>query len=164
MIRILRIGGLALIYVWAKNQAFKSKSKYLKHNKRNDDEYEPSATPAQSADVEPRTSDSLSLPIHTNRTQFTHSDVLVPWKLKQTAGPTMTATTSVTTTTTDTDDKPVKTFLRYYHVFEENELFALCSRFDNIVIEESYYDQGNWCIIFRKNAEWIIFAWLLNIY
>lgn len=50
------------------------------------------------------------------------------------------------------DDKTVKTFLRYYHVFDENELFALCSQFDNIVIEDSYYDQGNWCIIFRKTA------------
>lgn len=154
MIRILRIDGLALIYVWAKNQAFKSKSKYLKHNKRNDDEYG-AGTPAQTADVAPKSGDSsLSLPIHTNRTQFAHSDVLVPWKLKSAAPPSTTTATDPgdAVTLTAADDKPVKTFLRYYHVFDENELFALCSQFDNIVIEDSYYDQGNWCIIFRKTA------------
>lgn len=148
MIRILRVGGSALIYVWAKNQAFKTKSNYLKQNKRtdNDDDDEFIAATTQSSATESTSSDNLSLPIHTNRTQFMHSDVLVPWKLKQSAPAT-------NDTPTTSNDNPAKTFLRYYHVFAENELLALCSQFDNITIEDSYYDQGNWCIIFRKVAK-----------
>lgn len=145
MIRILRIDGLALIYVWAKNQAFKTNSNYLKQNKRNDNDC--NSTSTQSINSESKSDDFLSLPIHTNRTQFAHSDVLVPWKLKQSLPACNNDTTAAT------NDKSAKTFLRYYHVFDENELFALCSQFDNIDIEDSYYDQGNWCIIMRKTAK-----------
>lgn len=143
MIRILRMDGLGLIYVWAKNQAFKTNSNYLKQNKYKENDYNTTST--QSINIESKSDDSLSLPIHTNRTQFAHSDVLVPWKLKQSLPP-------FNDTTLAESDKSAKTFLRYYHVFDENELFALCSQFNNIVIEDSYYDQGNWCIIFRKTA------------
>lgn len=70
----------------------------------------------------------IELPIHVNRNNFKASDVLVPWKLK--------------------DDN--KTFLRFYHVFEEHELEKMCQEIDNIDIVRSYYDQGNWCILFRR--------------
>lgn len=145
MIRILRPNGRALIYVWAKNQAVKSKSSYLLQNKRNKSENDPecdnNADSIQS-EIGTSTEDSTpntSLPIHTNRTQFEHTDILVPWKLKNAAKG------------TGKDQHPT-TFLRFYHVFEENELENLCKRFANISIEKSYYDQGNWCVIFQKNS------------
>jgi len=50
----------------------------------------------------------------------------------------------------NTKEKTNETFLRYYHVFEENELEQLCSEIPDIVIKRSYYDQGNWCVIFEK--------------
>ncbi|XP_055700460.1 alkylated DNA repair protein alkB homolog 8 [Phlebotomus papatasi] len=126
--RILERSGRGLIYVWAKNQeADKKKSSYLRQNRKLNKKpiEEVSETENQKNDEE------LPLPIHTNRTQFLHRDILVPWKLK------------------DGSDNP-KTFLRFYHVFEEGELEELCSKVNGIRVIQSYYDQGNWCAIFEK--------------
>lgn len=135
IVRILKIGGSALIYVWAKDQ-FKGKQKtsYIKQDRKHrneqeiikceDDQFEEILFP-----------DKVILPIHVNRTQFKHKDVLVPWKLKINS------------------ECSVNTFLRYYHVFEENELEYLCSKIENVIIVKSYYDQGNWCILIKKNKD-----------
>lgn len=145
MIRILRIGGKALIYVWAKNQELKTKSSYLRQNKKNN--RKPSEEkPTDDDSHEPNQIDSnqisnFHLPIHTNRTQFEHTDVLVPWKLKNSTS---------ASTVNDSDGQSSKTFLRYYHVFEEFELENICKQFKEISIEKSYYDQGNWCVILQK--------------
>jgi alkylated DNA repair protein alkB homolog 8 len=73
--RVLRQGGRALIYVWAKNQQKdKQKSSYLKQQCTN------AAVAAEESQQPP--SSPFSLPVHTNRTQFCHSDLLVPWKLR----------------------------------------------------------------------------------
>ncbi|RZF38312.1 hypothetical protein LSTR_LSTR016255 [Laodelphax striatellus] len=68
----------------------------------------------------------FSLPVHNNRTQFKHDDILVPWTNKN------------------------ETFFRYYHVFREGELEELCSCVSEIQVEKVYYDQGNWCVVFEK--------------
>lgn len=147
MIRILRPQGRGLIYVWAKNQAVKNKSRYLLQNKRNhqDNDQADMGTDHGTMEMEKdkkngkATSCNSSLPIHTNRTQFEHTDILVPWKLKNSSKGTA-------------QNQHPTTFLRFYHVFEENELEGLCKQFENISIEKSYYDQGNWCVIFRKTS------------
>jgi hypothetical protein len=41
-------------------------------------------------------------------------------------------------------------FLRYYHVFQQNELEALFEFVPGVRIVESFYEQGNWCVIFQK--------------
>ncbi|GAB0088157.1 Alkylated DNA repair protein alkB homolog 8 [Sergentomyia squamirostris] len=126
MARILQMTGLGLIYVWAKNQeANNKKSSYLRQNKNLMENR------AINEGDSSTTSEGIALPIHTNRTQFRHRDILVPWKLKE-------ATNNH------------KTFLRYYHVFEEGELEDLCAKVKSIKIVNSYYDQGNWCIVFEK--------------
>ncbi|XP_040169099.1 alkylated DNA repair protein alkB homolog 8 [Anopheles arabiensis] len=142
MIRVLRPGGRALIYVWAKNQeANAKKSSYLRQNKQNnkppaEDEAEtpPDTQPVQLERVSG--AGDCTLPVHTNRTQFQHQDLLVPWKLRS------------------NESTEKATFLRYYHVFEEHELEKLClaSGGDSIVLLESYYDQGNWCVVLQKKA------------
>ena len=43
-----------------------------------------------------------------------------------------------------------KMFHRFYHVFEEGELEAMVSGIPRTKICDSYYDQGNWCIVFEK--------------
>ena len=43
-----------------------------------------------------------------------------------------------------------KTYLRFYHVFESQELENLFESIENVSIIESYYEQGNWCAIFEK--------------
>ena len=47
------------------------------------------------------------------------------------------------------DTRPDQVFHRYYHVFKQGELETLCSQF-NVKVVKSYYDEGNWCIIFQK--------------
>lgn len=141
--RILCPGGQALVYVWAKNQAKDDRqSSYLRQNKRNrscpvnngDD------VNAQAVHLTPLSDDPVQyvdgLPVHTNRTQFAAQDMLVPWKLKSTG-------------VLETQQE----FLRYYHVFEEGELEALVSRVDGVRVVHSYYDQGNWCVVFEKTIE-----------
>ncbi|XP_062564046.1 alkylated DNA repair protein alkB homolog 8 [Armigeres subalbatus] len=136
MCRVLRAGGRALIYVWAKNQeANAKKSSYLRQNKQNNKISRGVQLETVPTSVEHSMEGNTGLPIHTNRTQFQHQDVLVPWKLRD----------------VERQEKETKvTFLRYYHVFEEPELSGLCREIVGISVEESYYDQGNWCVIFRK--------------
>lgn len=130
MSRVLVKGGRALIYCWAKNQAKDNKkSSYLKQSGKSE-KIRP-VVEAQEISV----NDDLSLPIHTNRTQFAQQNVFVPWKLK------------------DNKDSPKseeKVFMRYYHVFEEHELANMCKEVETIKLQKSYYDQGNWCVIFEK--------------
>ncbi|EEC20589.1 methyltransferase, putative [Ixodes scapularis] len=73
ILRLLRPGGRALIYVWALEQAEGAPSKYLKAS-RNASRTLPSGceqTPGH-------------LPVHANRTQFEARDMLVPWHSKGT--------------------------------------------------------------------------------
>nr|XP_020475654.1 alkylated DNA repair protein alkB homolog 8 isoform X2 [Monopterus albus] len=104
VVRLLKPGGRALIYVWAFEQEYnKQKSKYLKdhpenhnlvHNTREDswepygersthtnrqykDEYKPVDN---IQDVNKVTDGKLS--VHINRTAFSTQDLLVPWHLK----------------------------------------------------------------------------------
>lgn len=139
IVRVLRPSGKALIYVWARNQSLKQKSSYLRQNKkirhRSEEETQTTVT------IESIQSTN-GLPVHTNRTQFVHQDVLVPWRMKRSV--------DESTDILGTQNTCGNTFLRYYHVFEEEELEALCQDINGITIKKSYYDQGNWCIIFEK--------------
>lgn len=175
MIRILRPMGRALIYVWAKNQALQSKSTYLLQNKRrsnrtnndgddNDDDDSTINTSVGCNQIDASSSttttttfnklqidgnskqtNTSTLPIHTNRTEFEHTDILVPWKLKKNL---IKQTNAIDDQSTS---KQPQTFLRFYHVFDESELERMCQQFSTAIsIEKSYYDQGNWCVIFQK--------------
>lgn len=146
MVRILRPNGRALIYVWAKNQSFQKASNYLRQNRRNAKESEHENCDVKTNENIENKNSSTPLPIHTNRTQFEHTDILVPWKLKN---PTKSSSQN------GSSDQHPTTFLRFYHVFEENELETLCKQFENLTIEKSYYDQGNWCVIFRKTDNFV---------
>lgn len=131
MARVLKVNGRCLIYVWAKDQNLnKEKSSYLKQDRKNRKENAP--INEQTSENVTVTGD-VTLPVHTNRTQFQHQDLLVPWKLKP-----------------ELANNDENLFLRFYHVFEEGELQRLCSQLDYIKIVKYYYDQGNWCCIFEK--------------
>lgn len=135
MVRVLTVGGRALIYVWAKNQARDNRqSSYLRQNKRNTKEI---TTETSIDGTGSMVQYVAGLPVHTNRTQFAHQDMLVPWKLKENKSD---ETTEVTE----------ETYLRFYHVFEEHELENLCADVQDAHIVRSYYDQGNWCVVLQK--------------
>ncbi|KAJ9601051.1 hypothetical protein L9F63_000786 [Diploptera punctata] len=151
IIRILQPDGKALIYVWAKDQERHKKSSYLKQDRKNrkdgNSESKPKKVSNDGVAGENMVSSVLpSLPVHTNRTQFQHHDLLVPWKLK----PGQNSKSETKPDEQNTSDL-VPTFYRYYHVFEEGELEQLCGMVKGAKIVSSYYDQGNWCIILQKS-------------
>ncbi|CAH1635386.1 unnamed protein product [Spodoptera littoralis] len=123
--RLLRKGGRALITVWAKDQ---TKSNYLLKSKQD----QVNETQAETQ----ITVGGVNLPVHENRTQFKHQDLLVPWKLRKVSENKL-------------SNNPENTLLRYYHVFEEGELDELCKEV-NFLIEDSFYEEGNWCVVCKK--------------
>lgn len=153
--RVLCPGGRALIYVWARNQNLKDEmSTYLKQNRKNrlvqgqqssspsthSEVYEGNPAEGSRSNTYDEERGDLPLPVHVNRTNFKHSDVLVPWKLK--------GRKRQETTTQDTQP----TFYRYYHMFEADELERMCLEVCHIQVLETKYDQGNWTIMLKKLA------------
>ncbi|XP_036392859.1 alkylated DNA repair protein alkB homolog 8 [Megalops cyprinoides] len=157
LVRLLKPGGRALIYVWALEQEYnKQRSKYLK-------EKDPGLEERDGPGTEPMTDNTPDqgqgdagnddacleqgqpkLTVHTNRTAFTSQDLLVPWHRK--GGTSKVSDTSNESKLPESD--PI--FHRYYHVFCEGELEDLCRKVKNITIQTSYHDQGNWCVIVEK--------------
>uniref|UniRef100_A0A3P8THT8 tRNA (carboxymethyluridine(34)-5-O)-methyltransferase n=1 Tax=Amphiprion percula TaxID=161767 RepID=A0A3P8THT8_AMPPE len=128
LVRLLKPGGRALIYVWAFEQEYnKQKSKYLKENNKD------------------RVTDG-KLSVHTNRTAFNTQDLLVPWHLKE----------GKKRGDEESGDKlesgPAPVFHRYYHVFQQGELEQLCAQVNGVKVQSSYHDQGNWCVILQKDG------------
>lgn len=132
IIRLLRVGGKALIYVWAKDQNRNEKSSYLKQDRKN--RKSTSCVQASNTTKKVNVGENIALAVHTNRKQFAEQDMLVPWKLKG----------------TEIENKNESEFLRFYHVFQDQELLLLVESFKNVNILKYYYDQGNWCVIFEK--------------
>ena len=119
--RILKIGGSALLYAWAKDQEINCQPSTYLNSKTETDQQTAVMTQCK-----------ITLPVHANRTNFKHNDLLVPWK------------------------RQTDSFHRFYHVFEHGELEMLLNqalRPERFKIEELYYDQGNWCVSFSKKAE-----------
>ena len=130
MSRVMMPGGRGLVYVWAKDQKKDSNmSSYLKQNKKNIKKKEENTV----TDRKSSERGEFGLPVHVNRTEFQHQDLLVPWKLKQTE-----------------EEGGDREFKRFYHVFQQGELESLIEQVDSLKVSDSYYDQGNWCCIFEK--------------
>ncbi|XP_028904008.1 alkylated DNA repair protein alkB homolog 8 isoform X1 [Ornithorhynchus anatinus] len=170
--RLLRPGGKALVSVWAMEQEYnEQKSKYLRGNRNGEGEEEQSngeaellgeempdsggpeavrsVPPAGDLEDEARDADRAvrsKLPVHTNRTCFHSQDLLVPWHLK--GGGKSGKGAEASKPASDPGAGPV--FHRYYHVFCEGELEGACRTLTDVRVEQSYYDQGNWCVIFTK--------------
>ncbi|XP_074938382.1 tRNA (carboxymethyluridine(34)-5-O)-methyltransferase ALKBH8 isoform X4 [Phalacrocorax aristotelis] len=176
--RLLRPGGMALIYVWAMEQEYKNqKSKYLKEKNGSKDEEEINTGSAQRplSDQMPDSNKQNSacsdrllndlkdegcdakpvahsrLPVHTNRTSFHSQDLLVPWHLKGGAKKKGESVDTVVFPAGSKESQELSpVFHRYYHVFCEGELEAACRSLDCVRVQKSYYDQGNWCVVLEK--------------
>ncbi|XP_070553831.1 tRNA (carboxymethyluridine(34)-5-O)-methyltransferase alkbh8-like [Ptychodera flava] len=98
-----------------------------------------------------------SLPVHVNRTAFVKQDLLVPWHLKDKTSkkkqkkPQNTETKQLEDVSVDcATAQKAAVYHRFYHVFKEGELEALCEECQDVKIVKSYYDRGNWCVIIEK--------------
>ncbi|NXX77652.1 ALKB8 protein, partial [Urocolius indicus] len=179
LVRLLRPGGTALIYVWAMEQEYKNqKSKYLKEKHNNKDKEEQIHTGISQRLISDQMPDSSSqnsahsdllfnelkdegcnakpaaasrLPVHTNRTSFHSQDLLVPWHLKASTKKKGEGADTVLIPADSKESQELSpVFHRYYHVFCEGELEAACRSLDCVRIQKSYYDQGNWCVVLEK--------------
>ncbi|XP_042695038.1 alkylated DNA repair protein alkB homolog 8 isoform X3 [Centrocercus urophasianus] len=177
--RLLKPGGMALIYVWAMEQEYKNqKSKYLKekHGSKNKeeasntgmsqrlpDDQKPDSSSQGSACSARLLDDSEDkgcaakqavdsrLPVHTNRTSFHSQDTLVPWHLKGGIKKKGANVDEVSFPAGCKESQELSpVFHRYYHVFREGELEAACRSLDCVRILKNYYDQGNWCVVLEK--------------
>ncbi|GFS15823.1 alkylated DNA repair protein alkB-like protein 8 [Elysia marginata] len=91
--------------------------------------------------------DQKKLTVHVNRTQFKDQDLLVPWQLK--AKPIAPCESENKTAGNENANKG-DLFHRFYHVFRQGELEAMCKRLADCTVKKSYYDQGNWCVVLEK--------------
>ncbi|KAM6448124.1 tRNA (carboxymethyluridine(34)-5-O)-methyltransferase ALKBH8 isoform 3-T3 [Liasis olivaceus] len=172
--RLLRTGGKALVYVWAMEQEYKKqKSKYLKGKRASDNrlgqvvgdtlnktgngerqdlaQHSKDCNQPKGKSSSPNQVAPASLPVHTNRTSFDSQDVLVPWHLKDgTKDKTRQDKLCQPLDGCANAPEPNPVFHRYYHVFCEGELERLCKQLDCVKVQESYYDQGNWCVVLEK--------------
>ena len=104
--------------------------------------------PSQSSDRDSKPPSQLS--VHINRTQFESQDLLVPWHLKEKSA--RGGASAEAEKTAGPGDQTHSVYHRYYHVFEAGELEALCAKVDKVKLVDSYYDQGNWCVVIEKTA------------
>ncbi|KAJ0022169.1 hypothetical protein NQD34_009659 [Periophthalmus magnuspinnatus] len=170
LVRLLKPGGQALIYVWAFEQEYnKQKSKYLKDSKENQRPEVSISSKQQSSVsghssvqtirlfednenelymVSPKQVTQVKLSVHTNRTAFNTQDLLVPWHLKD-GKRAVEERKNVKEETQENSSTPV--FHRYYHVFQKGELEQLCGQVAGVKVQSSYHDQGNWCVILQKD-------------
>uniref|UniRef100_A0A672KQQ6 Uncharacterized protein n=1 Tax=Sinocyclocheilus grahami TaxID=75366 RepID=A0A672KQQ6_SINGR len=167
LVRLLKVGGRALIYVWAMEQEYNNqKSKYLKErttgtsmersdelkteeNKSNQQEGHDRKISTDVKCIEEQNVTQPRIHIHTNRTAFLSQDLLVPWHLKGNAEKNKGAVSgSMNSHLDNTSQGPV--FHRYYHVFQQGELEEMCSGVTGVEVLRSYHDQGNWCVELDK--------------
>lgn len=128
MLDLLTIGGTAFIQVWSFEQ-HQGSNKYLKTNKL------PQRDQCQSDSKRQVSIDeTIKLPIHQNRTPFTDQEMLVPF------------------TSSGSTKSNVEPNLRYYHLFKEGELENMIRDNEKANLLDSFYDQGNWCVIVSKKA------------
>ena len=153
VVRLLRVGGRACIYVWAVEQERDNvKSKYLRPSKM-----------VSSHHIQPEistvTGEVPDLPVHVNGTAFKAQDLLVPWHLKKT-GAVEPWNQQLDELITDSGKNPTTDEInnaqilhRYYHTFANGELQRLCEQIAGVHVVDSYYDQGNWCAVIERTED-----------
>ena len=140
LLRVIRSGGLCLIYVWAAEQKRNNiDSSYLKKNSHAGD------SKVRGESTHQPDTEASCLVVHKNRTEFLQQDVLVPWKTKSNVSKALLEKFG------DEAGHADATYYRFYHVFKQNELESLCASIPNVSIVTSYYDNGNWSVILKKN-------------
>lgn len=129
MLRVLRVGGQALIYVWAKDQNYEKVESTWASKQGIKDSVKNKFV--KSSGQQP-TKDYSFLPIHDMEINFPRNDMLVPW--------------------VNVKDQESSVHHRYYHVFNQGELEELVMELDpSPLIVDSYYDQGNWVVKVQKS-------------
>ncbi|EUB59584.1 Alkylated DNA repair protein AlkB [Echinococcus granulosus] len=127
MASLLRVGGLGLIQVWAKDQHWKGQTMAYVQSRKPDCAkgivMTNAAVPGGGV-----------MPVQKSRAPFVAADILLPWNASKKKAETATEVA----------------VMRYYHVFEASELENLIAEVSCLELVESVYEQGNWSTIVRK--------------
>jgi alkylated DNA repair protein alkB family protein 8 len=142
MCRILKTGGLGLVTVWAQEQKLNDKeSYYIKKKKSSKKDETESLLEKETTELEDETKSKIETTplIHDYGKPFEKQDLFVTWHLKK-----MNEKKSRKQNTEE------DVYLRFYHVFINGELEELFKNISNAKIVRSFYEQGNWCVVFEK--------------
>ena len=137
MCRVLKPGGKGLVTVWAKEQKYKNKESYYISQKGTQNK----AT---------KENDNENPLVHKFGREFEKKDLFVAWHYNAKTLKKSNESTTLSSDSLEDKDKEEKVYLRFYHVFENQELEELFKDVNEAKIVESYYEQGNWCAIFEK--------------
>ena len=152
MVRVLKPGGKALVTVWAKEQKYKDKESFYISSKNSKSTADAGKIPKQKIKIPETSEEKKNNPLcHKFGKEFQKQDLFVTWNYSNT-GQKKSKKNKAEIEVNSEDVKPAeeKVFLRFYHVFENQELENLFSHVPNARVIESYYEQGNWCAIFQK--------------
>lgn len=152
MVRVLKPGGKALVTVWAKEQKYKDKESFYISSKNSKSTADAGKIPKQKIKIPETSEEKKNNPLcHKFGKEFQKQDLFVAWNYSNT-GQKKSKKNKAEIEVNSEDVKPAeeKVFLRFYHVFENQELENLFSHVPNARVIESYYEQGNWCAIFQK--------------
>lgn len=170
MNRVLKSGGKALITVWAKEQKYKEKESFYistKGNKKSkNDSIENSEIEINNQNASTNSENTInhddeskSTNVHKFGKEFQKKDLFVAWhynpksetkKLKNRKNSNNLEANDSNNISALNEQKSSNVYLRFYHVFENNELESLFNSISNTRIVESFYEQGNWCVVFEK--------------
>ena len=141
LVRITRVGGLILVYVWALEQDMDeteaSSDKEINDESRLklDKEVTNINDNIKNGEGNMQQEDKQFIQVCEGRNTFQQQDLLVPWHLKN---------------ADKRSSNSEQVFHRFYHVFKQGELKELCCNIANIRVKDLYLDCGNWCIIMEK--------------
>lgn len=157
--RILKIGGCALITVWAQEQKVNNQESYYIKNKKksqqkdNENALRFDKNEMNSNEVnenkninqvsEKSESNDQQPILHDYGKPFEKQDLFVKWNYKK-----MNEKKQKSNNNAESAEENV--YLRFYHVFINGELENLFKDILNVQIKRSFYEQGNWCVVFEK--------------
>ena len=161
LVRITRVGGLVLVYVWALEQEADEEDKEkdglnISNDTReklslDNDTDKHNGGDKLNLDASDKRANNKEhqkyIQVAAGRNTFQQQDLLVPWHLKN-------SDSNQNQEHKDEEEQKPKdqVFHRFYHVFKRGELKALCCRLPNVSVKDLYLDRGNWCIVLEKTA------------
>ncbi len=144
MLRILKLGGLGLVTVWAQEQKLNNQESYYVKPKKSNKKEQAASFRVDKTEIENTLDEKIDSNItttpvlHDYGKPFEKQDLFVTWHYKK-----MNEKKSY-------DNVDENVYLRFYHVFINGELEELFKSIPNAKIVRSFYEQGNWCCIFEK--------------
>lgn len=161
LVRVVKMGGLVLITVWAVEQEDGS----LLHKwtplteKYVEEEWVGPSSPrvrdpfSFKLESIPESDENINLASQSvKETVRNQQEYFVPWHLPYHRAEVSGASACALANglARKDDKKGAVVYNRYYHVFSEGELERLVSGMDNAIIVDQFFDKSNWCIVLKK--------------